>query len=95
VAMPSFVWCCLDYQIVAYPINNRCKRDSRTGLSDRYDQNHRSSVGKSSQAWIAIKLAGIGIYSVPTVMGLRYSTWWLIVRLDGSSSLGYWVALVW
>ena len=32
-------------------------------------------VGKSSQAWIAIKLAGIGIYSVPTVMGLRYSTW--------------------
>lgn len=36
-------------------------------------------VGSASPSWIAMEIAGIGIYSLLAVLGLCYSKWWLML----------------
>ncbi|NMG10261.1 DUF6010 family protein [Brasilonema sp. UFV-L1] len=35
--------------------------------------------GGASQLWIAIEVAGVGVYGLLAVLGLRYSKWWLML----------------
>jgi hypothetical protein len=36
-------------------------------------------VGSANSSWIVTELLGVGLYSVFVVLGLRYSSWWLIL----------------
>lgn len=38
-----------------------------------------ASVGNSRPEWIAIELAGVGLYGLLAVVGLYYSHWWLML----------------
>ncbi len=38
-----------------------------------------AASGDASQPWIAVEVAGIGIYGGLAALGLRYSNWWLML----------------
>ncbi|MBD2693988.1 DUF6010 family protein [Anabaena catenula] len=35
--------------------------------------------GGANQLWIVIEVAGVGVYGLLAVLGLRYSNWWLML----------------